>query len=136
VHTPRKQHTLKPHVLIVDDALSTRRAIAALLASEGYTVSTAQDGLDALEQLQLQTPDLIISDLNMPRMSGIELLKVVRHRFPEIALIASSGDYEDDRTPDGLVADAFYAKSSHQPKDLLRTVAKLTSTNLLSLSSY
>ena len=133
--TPRDQRTLKSHILVVDDAQSTRRAIAALLASEGYTVSTAQDGLDALEQLQLQTPDLIISDLNMPRMSGIELLQIVRHRFPEIPVIAASGDYEDDDTPDGLVADAFYAKGSHQPKDLLRIVAKLTSTSLLSLFS-
>jgi CheY-like chemotaxis protein len=134
VDTPHNQRTLKPHVLVVDDATSARRAMAALLASEGYIVSTARDGLDALEQLQQQTPDLIISDLHMPRMSGVELLKVVRHRFPNIATIATSGDCADDCTPVRLIADAFYAKGYQKPKDLLRVVAKLIRNSPLSLS--
>ena len=131
----RDERRLNTHILIVDDEQNIRGMIAALLAARGYTVSTAQDGFDAIEQLQHRVPDLIISDLNMPRMSGMELLKVVRHRFPEIALIAASGDYEDDRTPDGLVADAFYAKGSHQLKDLLRSVSQLTTNRSQSLPS-
>jgi CheY-like chemotaxis protein len=119
VNTPRGKRTLKPHILVVDDAQTTRRAMAALLSAEGYTVSTAEDGLDALEQLRRQTPDLIISDLHMPRMSGSELLRVVRRRFPTIAVILASGDDEDNGVPDGLIADAFYVKGTHQPQDLL-----------------
>ena len=108
--TPSDQRTLKRRILVVDDAQGTRQVLAALLSAKGYIVSTAQDGLDALEQLELQTPDLIISDLHMPRMSGVELLKVVRHRFPTVATIATSGDLADDCTPVRLIADAFYVK--------------------------
>jgi CheY-like chemotaxis protein len=132
--TPRTERTLKPHILVVDDEHDARRFLEALLAAAGYTVSTAQDGVEALDQLQQQTPDLIISDLNMSRMSGFELLKIVHHRFPDIPVIAASGDHRDGRIPDGLVADAFYAKGSHQPRDLLRTVAKLTSNRPKSLA--
>ena len=94
----------------------------------------AQDGFDALEQLQGQTFDLIISHLRMPRMSGIELLKAVRHRFPTIALILASGDCEDYGALDGRIADAFYVKGSHQPQELLHTVAKVISSSPRSLS--
>ena len=67
---------------------------------------------------------LIVSDLNMPQMSGFELLSVLRRRFPEILVIAMSGAYESgDHVPGGVIADAFYAKGLHNPQDLARIVA-------------
>ena len=68
--------------------------------------------------------DLIISDLNMPQMSGFEFLSVVRRRFPDIPVIAVSGAYDSgDQVPGGVIADAFYSKGRHHPEELLRTVA-------------
>jgi CheY-like chemotaxis protein len=113
-------------ILVVDDEASIREAIAMLLNAHGYNVSTAEDGFDALLLLRSANPELIVSDLNMPQMSGFELLSVLRRRFPEILVIAMSGAYESgDHVPGGVIADAFYAKGLHNPQDLVRTVADL-----------
>lgn len=83
--------SLAKQLLVVDDEPGVRETLAMLLQVEGYGVSTAQDGFDALVQLQVMVPALIISDLNMPRMSGFEFLSVVRRRFPQVPVIAMSG---------------------------------------------
>ena len=67
------QENLKHRILVVDDDVSTRECIAELLASQGYDVSTAEDGLDALLQLTEACPGVVTSDLNIPNMSGFEL---------------------------------------------------------------
>ena len=68
-------------VLVVDDDASVRELSQMVLKSEGYEVITAQDGFDALQSLKLALPNLIISDLSMPGMSGFEFLSVIRRRF-------------------------------------------------------
>jgi len=78
----------KYSILVVDDDLSIRESLSLLLVSSGYDVSTAKDGFAALLHLRQALPDLIISDLNMPQMSGYELLSVVRRRFPTIMTVA------------------------------------------------
>jgi CheY-like chemotaxis protein len=122
----------KTRVLVVDDESSVRETLAMILNGAGYDVSAARHGFDALLQIKRFGVDLVISDLNMPEMSGFELLSVVRRRFPDIMVIASSGAYESgDHIPGGIIADAFYAKGRHHPEELLRMVAHLieTSTN-------
>jgi len=74
----------KGRILVVDDEPSVRESLQSLLTEVGYEVSTAVDGFDALLRLKTFVPDVIISDLNMPQMSGFELLSVLRRRFPEI----------------------------------------------------
>jgi CheY-like chemotaxis protein len=121
--------TSKHRILLVDDEPSVRQCLAGLLSDAGYEVSTAQHGFDALLQLRRATPDVIISDLNMPEMSGFEFLSVVRRRFPEISVVAASGAYQSgDCVPGGVIADALYAKGQHHPEELLRTVAELIRT--------
>jgi CheY-like chemotaxis protein len=104
----------KHQVLVVDDDPSVRETVALLLMSAGYDVAAAEDDFGALLQLRKMLPDLIISDLNMPHMSGFELLSVVRRRFPEILTVAMSGAYRnsDELRPE-VIADAFYAKGEH-----------------------
>jgi CheY-like chemotaxis protein len=80
-------------VMFVDDDAAMREVMALILAEEGFAAITAGDGIEALAELRGSTPDLIISDLHMPRMSGIEFLSVVRRRFPAIPVIAISGAY-------------------------------------------
>src|SRR5512146_2581707 len=114
------------HVLIVDDEPAVRESMARVLNAAGYDVSTAEDGFDALLQLKSSTPAIIVSDLNMPQMSGFEFLSIVRRRFPEIPVIAVSGAYDSgDQVPGGVIADAFYAKGQHHPQDLVRTLGDL-----------
>ena len=116
-------------VLVVDDEASVRDSTSMLLKSAGYAVRTAEHGFDALLQLAAAPSDVVISDLNMPQMSGFEFLSVVRRRFPEMVVIAISGAYESgDQVPGGVIADAFYAKGRHKPEELLSTIAELLNT--------
>lgn len=120
-----------PKILIVDDDEGIRVTAAMLLVAEGYEISTAEDGFDALRQMRNKLPDLVISDLNMPRMSGFEFLSVVRRRFPQVLVVASSGSYRSgEAVPGGVVADAFYAKGADNVPELLTSVAQLLRTAL------
>jgi len=116
---------IKNRVLVVDDDESIRELFTLLLRKEGYEVTAAENGFDGLLKLKLLVPDVIISDLNMPKMSGFEFLSVVRRRFPEISVIASSGAYGSRVVPTGVLADAFYAKGQDHPETLLDSVASL-----------
>ncbi len=67
-----------PTVMVVDDSLTVRKITSRLLTREGYQVVLAKDGVDALEQLLEVTPDVIISDIEMPRMDGFDLVRNIR----------------------------------------------------------
>ena len=67
-----------PTIMVVDDSLTVRKITTRLLAKEGYQVVTAKDGVDALQQLQEVMPDVMLVDIEMPRMDGFELTKNVR----------------------------------------------------------
>jgi CheY-like chemotaxis protein len=121
-----------PHhkILVIDDDGSVRDTLGMVLRSSGYDVNTAINGFDALLQLRRSLPTVIISDLNMPQMSGFELLSVVRRRFPQISVIAMSGAYQyGDAVPGGVIADVFYPKGQGDPGELLRIVADLINTS-------
>ena len=120
---------VKHRVLVVDDDESVREVFALLLRKQGYEVTAAENGFDGLLKLKQLVPDVIISDLNMPKMSGFEFLSVVRRRFPEISVIASSGAYGSRVVPTGVLADAFYAKGQDHPEALLSIVAALIQTS-------
>ena len=77
-------------VLIVDDDISTLSMIQIMLESQDYQVTVAYDGQQALEVIQSEDFDLIITDLKMPRMNGIELLKEVKANYPEIEVIITT----------------------------------------------
>ena len=97
-------------ILVAEDDPSVRHIVSMMLKRSGYQVTTAVDGFDALLRLQEEVPDLILSDLNMPAMSGFELLSVLRRRFPQVVAVATSGAYSSGSVPPGVIADAFYAK--------------------------
>jgi CheY-like chemotaxis protein len=111
-------------LLVVDDEPSIRDLMQASLSIQGYEVCVAKDGFDALAQMRGAPPDLILTDLKMPNMSGFELLSVVRRRFPQIPTIAISGEFEPVAEELGVLADAFLAKP-HALKELFAKIAEL-----------
>lgn len=111
-------------LLVVDDEPSIRTSMEQALTEIGYFVRSAPDGFSALVEIRKGIPDLILSDLNMPGMSGFELLSVVRHRFPSIRVIAMSGLFSGDEVPGGIAADAFYQKGS-DTRSLLKIFERL-----------
>ena len=98
------------NVLIVDDDALLRMSLLQTLTRAGYNVRSVGGGHAALFEIDRETPDLLLSDLNMPGLSGFELLSVVRRRFPTVQVIAMSGAYFGDSVPPGVFADAFYEK--------------------------
>jgi FixJ family two-component response regulator len=83
--------TTNRKILIVDDESIVRRNFKRVLDDQGYEVNTAADGIEALELLGKDDYNLIITDMKMPRMSGIEVLKKVRDGFPHIAVVVVTG---------------------------------------------
>jgi len=81
--TPK--HTGK--ILVVDDEPAARQALGELLRGDGHEVRLAPDGYKALGELEDFSPDLILTDLKMPLMDGIELLTTVRERYPTIPCV-------------------------------------------------
>ena len=77
----------RERVLIVDDEANARSALAELLRDEGYSVDTAADGFKALPKLEELAPDVVVTDLKMPGLSGLELMQKVRERDPECVVI-------------------------------------------------
>ncbi len=78
------QNQRRSRILVVDDSLSVRRAVATLLEDQGYDVLLARDGLEAAKSMEVSRPDLLVTDLEMPNMNGLELAAHVRSR-PELA---------------------------------------------------
>ncbi|WP_158945149.1 response regulator [Granulicella sp. S190] len=115
----------KPAVLIVDDDKDVRESLACLFSNSGYDIRVAVDGVSALLALMDYKPDVILSDMNMPRLGGDELLPMVRHLWPSIRIVAMSGEFSSGIVPHGVAADAFYAKGSDSCSRLLEILSEL-----------
>jgi len=111
-------------LLIVDDEPRSRDLLQSSLSRKGFDVGIAKDGFAALAQMHGALPDLIVSDLKMPNMSGFEFLSIARRRFPQIPTIAVSGEFHTPVEPLGVLADAFLAKPLRF-EELLATIADL-----------
>ena len=112
-------------ILVADDDEQIRRISAQVLSHCGYEVLTAEDGFEALALMRKAQPDVIISDLKMPNMSGFEFLSIVRRRFPQIPVIVITGEFEGGANPDGLLADALFHKGEYSPEELFKAIQAL-----------
>lgn len=123
----------RKHVLVVDDSLTVRELERKLLLARGYTVEVAVDGMDGWNALRGGTFDLVITDVDMPRVDGVELTTMIK-RDPQLrsipVMIVSYKDREEDRMR-GLEAGADYylTKGSFHDETLLRAVADLIGEN-------
>lgn len=114
----------KYRILLVDNDEELLQTTADALTREGYLVQTVRDGFQALAILRGGQPEILISDLNMPNMSGFELLAVIRKRFPGIGVIAYSSEFSP-LGPEGVLADRFLQKSDNSTFELLEVIRDL-----------
>lgn len=85
-------------LLIVDDDKTTRKLLSLYLKGKGYEIATAENGLDALEKLGTETINLVVTDMNMPYMDGIELTKTLRAdpAWSALPIIMVTTEADDD----------------------------------------
>jgi DNA-binding NtrC family response regulator len=83
-------------ILVVDDDSGVRDVVRSMLESEGYLVSVAQNGREALNSLKTEDFQVLITDLVMPEQEGIETIKIVRRDYPAVKVIAMSGAFGGD----------------------------------------
>ena len=86
----------RPLVLIVDDDLAVRDSLAAVMEAFGFRTSTAGNGVEGLVAIALEAPSAIITDLQMPRMNGLELITALRRTKTGIPVIVISGSASTD----------------------------------------
>lgn len=111
-------------VLLVDDEASIRQLLSRLLEGDGYKVINAENGIEAIVKLRGTLPRLIISELEMPRMSGFELIGVIRRRFPAIPIIVFTASVLRE-FPTEIKPDLLLEKNAHRLADLVQVVNDL-----------
>ncbi|MCW8327472.1 response regulator [Photobacterium sp. SDRW27] len=115
-------------ILILDDSAPIRQVVGIALKGAGYQVIEAKDGIDGLDKLDGQKLNLIITDVNMPRMDGISFVKEVkkmpRYKFTPIIILTTES--QDNKKQEGRAAGAkAWVVKPFQPPQLLDAVAKL-----------
>jgi chemosensory pili system protein ChpA (sensor histidine kinase/response regulator) len=115
-------------VMVVDDSITVRKVTTRLLERNGYKVLTARDGVDATGQLQGCTPDIMLLDIEMPRMDGFELATHMRNddrlrHVPVIMITSRTGDKHRERARQ--IGVKHYLGKPYQENDLLGTIDQI-----------
>jgi chemosensory pili system protein ChpA (sensor histidine kinase/response regulator) len=121
--------THQPTVLVVDDSLTVRKITQKLLLREGYQVELAKDGVDAMERLVDLVPDVILSDIEMPRMDGFDLVRHIRadRRLTKVPIIMiTSRTAEKHRNHAMEVGANHYLGKPYDDAELLRLLSDYT----------
>jgi DNA-binding NtrC family response regulator len=118
----------KSSVLVVDDEDALRTVLSNELTNEGYDVTNAADGDDAIGELQKSAFDLILLDIKMPRMNGFEVLKFVKEHHPttKVVMLTGFADLKNAIESKKLGADDFVSKP-YDLVDLLTTIERVLS---------
>jgi two-component system chemotaxis sensor kinase CheA len=127
--SPEGQESVRRSVLIAEDSITARTLLKNILEMAGYRTVTAVDGVDALTQLKTDEIDLVVSDVDMPRMNGFELTSRIRtsKEFADLPVVlVTSLDSRDDRER-GIEAgaNAYIVKSSFDQSNLLDVIKRL-----------
>jgi chemosensory pili system protein ChpA (sensor histidine kinase/response regulator) len=130
--TPEPEHVVdvrtKPLVMVVDDSITMRKVTTRVLERADFEVLTAKDGLDALEKLQETVPDIMLLDIEMPRMDGYELATYMRNdsrlrKVPIIMITSRTGEKHRQRALE--IGVERYLGKPYQEDDLLRQVQEV-----------
>src|SRR5262245_53640111 len=127
----------RPRVLVVDDEKFIRDILADFLGMEGYVVRTAEDGSAAIQELHRASYDLVISDLKMPRMGGLELLREVSQTHPDTITVIMTGFGTVETAIDAMKRGAYdYILKPFKVEEIIHIVQRglekrrLTAENL------
>lgn len=115
-------------VITVDDSRTMREMVSFTLKGAGYEVLEAEDGKDAIAKLASQTVDVVITDLNMPNMNGIELIRALRAdaRFKFTPILMLTTESDDSKKGEGKAAGATgWLVKPFNPEKLIQTVQKV-----------
>jgi CheY-like chemotaxis protein len=110
-------------VLVVEDDVSIRELIAEILRGEGYAVTEAADGLDALRACDRERPALVLLDMRMPRLDGWSFASALRHRQVNVPVIVMTAEHNARDWAEEIDADGYLAKP-FDLDDVVRTVAR------------
>jgi two-component system chemotaxis sensor kinase CheA len=129
VRETKPQHDAPRRLLVVDDSVTTRALMQAILESAGFSVQTAADGRFALEKLDRTNFDLVVSDVDMPRLNGFGLTEAIRKsdhlsRLPVI-LVSARGSDEDKARGIQAGADGYIVKADFASNNLVETILQL-----------
>jgi two-component system chemotaxis sensor kinase CheA len=125
----RRVERVTRRVLLADDAATTRALARSILEASGYEVAAAPDGEEAWALLQREGADIVLSDVEMPRMNGFELTRAIRQspRFSKlpVVLLTALESEEDRRRGLDAGADAYLVKGAFDQRQLVDTIAEL-----------
>jgi two-component system chemotaxis sensor kinase CheA len=130
---PRKAQTqapaIAPGILVVDDSITSRSLERSILEAHGYRVRVAVDGLEALELLRAEKADLIITDIQMPRLDGFGLVEAVKAdpglKGIPVIIVSSLEQPEDQERGLLLGADAYVVKRKFDQTELLEAIRQM-----------
>ena len=113
-------------IMLVEDDTNLSEIYQARLEAEGYTVTSAKDGEEALALAVKEHPDLIICDVMMPKISGFDMLDILRStegiQNTKVIMMTALGQTEDKARADKLGADRYLVKSQVTLEDVIKTV--------------
>lgn len=97
-----------PTILVIDDSIQEQHSLRRMLTLKGYDVLTASNGKEGLKYLRTTIPDVIVSDVFMPEMEGLETIGAIKKQAPQIPIILMTGSLNDLYAEIGLKLGAFY----------------------------
>lgn len=112
-------------ILIVDDTIKDLQSGSQLLTRSGFQVYTARNGEDALSFLEKKVPDIILLDLIMPGMDGIEVMRIIRDTYPEIPVVLCTAADQEPVVRLAMLSGAFgVIVKPYDPDTMLRTIRR------------
>jgi DNA-binding NtrC family response regulator len=113
----------KGKILVIDDEAIVRTSCSRSLSPEGYEVKLSQNGADAMKMLEEESFDLVLTDLKMPDIDGIEVLKMIKQRWPQTEVIVVTGYQTVDTAVKSIKLGAFdYLEKPFTPDSLIAAV--------------